>query len=192
MASWHEYRTVLFVDTMATRATRVVGGAFVLFATSALGTALGAFPNMFSPFEGPTSPLQETFLIGLACFPCGTYCLLGALLRFARTRASDAWPLTKAQVFENEDGPSYGRIRSIIPFSYAIGGQRFENRLAVFGGSKSVQYVIGSEIDVRVDPQDARVVVLAARDDNVRLKRDLGLAIIALPFVLGPLASLAS
>ena len=157
---------------------RVVAPIFAIVATIVAWVKLGLVDGSLT--APVTSPLKATLGLGLAMFPGGAWMVARGLLHWVRRRQAQSWPSVQGHVLE--PGPAQPFIVvPVLRFWYVVNGHRYD---------KSVQARLrpaGSEVEVRFDPENPEIGVLAAGDAGVAANVWTGVMGLALPFCLGPL-----
>jgi uncharacterized protein DUF3592 len=139
----------------------------VLIATLIAAIKLGAFRF---PLAGVDSPLVATVLLGLSLFPGGMFFILRGLVIAARRRESRFWPAVKGFILPR-DSSSRGLWEF---FRYGFNGRGLESNFLSFR-----PFQTGQEVEVRVDPEDPEVAIVASGDHTAQMNIWFGVLALA-------------
>jgi hypothetical protein len=161
------------IDTWL-RVAYVAVPVVVFFATLVAGGAVHAFGN--SLLATVDSPVTATILLGLSFFPGGASFILRGIRLGLLHRASRFWPTVKGHMLPYAISDGFA-----ARFWYVVNGQRFDHSVI------QLKWPSPKDVEVRFDPEDPEVAVLAQDDDTAWWNIAGGLITIAMAPVLGVL-----
>ncbi len=178
MTAFGDDRASLAAQASFFRLMRVV--APILAFIGAVLAWLAALQGSLGLTAPVTSPWQAATTLGLGLFPGGTLMIAHGLLHWTRRRLAAFWPSIKGHVLA--PGPMQPFLLvSVVRFWYVVNGHRYEASI------QARSMPAGAEVEVRYDPEDPELGLLAAGDAAVMVYLGFGLFALTLPFWLGPL-----